>query len=193
MEKSCLTLAFYLASWGMYRGSSFILQRSLKHFEKLIEYINSADKSLWEIDVDNYDKNIKTLIDLHNHIKKLVSIENKDASVTLVTKIMLGVFGTVPAYDRFFQNSFSEISGGYCGFTSFKDDSLNTIKDFYEANKTVIDDLANKTYTMRGFSDKEIEIKYTKAKIIDMYGFQLGKEKDEKEKQAKKEAKQAKK
>ena len=25
MEKSCLELAFYLASWGMFRGSSFLI------------------------------------------------------------------------------------------------------------------------------------------------------------------------
>lgn len=29
IERSCLTLGFYLASWGMFRGSSFLLQKSL--------------------------------------------------------------------------------------------------------------------------------------------------------------------
>ena len=33
IEKSCLVLGFYLASWGMFRGSSFLLQKSIKHFE----------------------------------------------------------------------------------------------------------------------------------------------------------------
>ncbi len=30
IEKSCLVLGFYLASWGMFRGSSFLLQHSIK-------------------------------------------------------------------------------------------------------------------------------------------------------------------
>lgn len=34
MEKSCLELAFYLDSWGMFRESSFLLQKSAKHFQK---------------------------------------------------------------------------------------------------------------------------------------------------------------
>ncbi len=37
MEKSCISLGFYLASWGMFRGSSFILEKSSKHIEPLIE------------------------------------------------------------------------------------------------------------------------------------------------------------
>ena len=56
IEKSCLTLGFYLASWGMFRGSSFLLQKSAKHFQTTIEYISTLDKSVWDIDVDNYDK-----------------------------------------------------------------------------------------------------------------------------------------
>jgi hypothetical protein len=191
MEKSCLTLAFYLASWGMYRGSSSILQKSVKHFEPLIEdieKIHSKDKDLfaelkidndtdlWKIDVDNYDdKNIKTLIHLYDHIETILgkSKKGKDASVTLVTKIMLGVFGTVPAYDRLFQDSFSDISGRDCCFTSFNDDSLNTIKAFYEVNKDVIDKLADETYTYDFRTGEKTKRQYTKAKIIDMYGFQL--------------------
>jgi hypothetical protein len=44
MEKSCFELAFYLASWGMFRGSSFLLQKSAKYFVKTVEYINSLEK-----------------------------------------------------------------------------------------------------------------------------------------------------
>ncbi|EKM28037.1 hypothetical protein VCHENC02_6024, partial [Vibrio harveyi] len=36
MEKSCLALGFYLASWGMFRGSSFMLEKSAKNFENLV-------------------------------------------------------------------------------------------------------------------------------------------------------------
>ena len=54
MEKSCLVLGFYLASWGMLRGSSFILQKSIKFYEPIIKYITELDRSYWSIDVDNY-------------------------------------------------------------------------------------------------------------------------------------------
>ena len=33
LQISCLQIGFYLSSWGMYRGSSFLLQKSLKHLK----------------------------------------------------------------------------------------------------------------------------------------------------------------
>jgi hypothetical protein len=35
----CLHLAFYLASWGMYRGSSFLLQKDYKVHKKVVKEI----------------------------------------------------------------------------------------------------------------------------------------------------------
>jgi hypothetical protein len=55
MEKSCLSLGFYLASWGMFRGSSFLLQHSVSHLKPTIEYISSLDASYWAIDVEKYN------------------------------------------------------------------------------------------------------------------------------------------
>jgi hypothetical protein len=55
MEKSCLELGFYLASWGMLRGSSELLKKSCKHYQKLIEYFSTLGNDVWNIDVDKYD------------------------------------------------------------------------------------------------------------------------------------------
>jgi len=49
MEKSCLVIGFYLASWGMLRGSSFLLNKSAKYYEPLIEYIANLDEEIWDI------------------------------------------------------------------------------------------------------------------------------------------------
>ena len=105
IEKSCIVLGFYLASWGMFRGSSFLLQKSVKHFEPTIRYIATLDKSVWEIDSDNYDENnILTIIKIYNGIKsRLINKDNSD--LTLITKILLGVFGFIPAFDNYFCNS----------------------------------------------------------------------------------------
>src|SRR5690606_15713744 len=86
MEKSCLVLAFYLASWGMLRGSSFLLQKSVKHFEPTINYISEIDRSVWGIDVDCYDdRNIQTIITIYDNIKGLL-IANGNADLILTTK-----------------------------------------------------------------------------------------------------------
>lgn len=103
IQNSCLQLGFYLASWGMYRGSSFILEKSVKFFEPLIKKISKMEKINWEIDVGGYtEENIDNLIRCFNEIKSSLKGERFNVSQILITKIMLGVFGCVPAFDTFF-------------------------------------------------------------------------------------------
>lgn len=173
MEKSCLVIGFYLASWGMLRGSSFLLTKSIRYYEPLVEYIANADKNLWNIDVDNYtDVNINKIITVYNDIKKEIIGGKKHVHLTLVTKIMLGVFGMIPAFDSFFCKSFKEIFNE-CGFTVVNKKSLKCISDFYIANKIDIDTASNKIFTKKYANFQNTNFKYTKAKIIDMYGFTL--------------------
>lgn len=175
IEKSCLVLGFYLASWGMFRGSSFILQHSIKHFQPTIQYINALDKSVWTIDVDQYTKdNIQTIIKIYTNIKKLL-IPNGSSDLTLITKILLGVFSFIPAFDNNFGAAFRDIFYGQCGFRSVNSNSLICIKNFYESNKPIIDKLSNETFTTDFLTGQKTSLNYPKAKIIDMYGFTIGK------------------
>jgi hypothetical protein len=138
VEKSCLVLCFYLASWGMFRGSSFILRKSAVYFKPLIEYIDKLakkDQSLWDIDVDKYDdENIKKILDARDEIKKCIIREREHADKTLTGKIMLGVFGCIPAFDRYFCDTLKKETKG-CGFTRIDEKSLHAIKEFYEKTK----------------------------------------------------------
>jgi hypothetical protein len=171
IEKSCFELAFYLASWGMFRGSSFLLQKSAKYFVKAIEYINSLDKGIWELDVNKYDDiNIDKIIEIYRNLEKLV-IEKEARPITLITKIMLGIFGFVPAYDNYFCKTFKEITKGKCSFNSFNKVSLKIIREFYDYNEDAVNGLSNKIFTYDFLTGKNTNIKYPKAKIIDMYGF----------------------
>lgn len=36
IQVSCFQIGFYLASWGMMRGSSFLLEKSVRHYKNLI-------------------------------------------------------------------------------------------------------------------------------------------------------------
>jgi len=171
VEKSCLTLGFYLASWGMFRGSSFLVQKSAKYFEPTIHYISELDYSIGEIDVDNYtDRNIHTIIDVYNGIKDRVIIDRK-TDLTLVSKILLGVFGFIPAFDTYFTAAFRKICDGQCNFRRVDTQSLTVIKDFYDINRTQIDNLSHQIFTTDFITGQKTTINYPKAKIIDMYGF----------------------
>ena len=110
----CLHLSFYLASWGMYRGSSFLLQRDYKVHKPVIKILlEDKYNSLWGIEINQY-KNIENqekLKDLVSRIKEVYneirlsvkeSIPKNELSDTLVTKVLMGTLGCVPAYDRYF-------------------------------------------------------------------------------------------
>ena len=47
---SCLQLGFYLASWGMMRGSGDLLQRSVRDLVPVVEQIAAEESSTWELD-----------------------------------------------------------------------------------------------------------------------------------------------
>lgn len=171
IEKSCLVLGFYLASWGMFRGSSFLLQHSVNHFKPTIKYINGLDKSVWNIDVDKYDdKNIEQIIEIYEEIKKRL-IPNGNTDLTLVTKVLLGVFGFIPAFDNYFCDTFRIIFDGQCGFRRVNKVSLAFIHNFYQENKSSIDYLSINTFTTDFLTGEKTKLNYPKAKIIDMYGF----------------------
>lgn len=54
LELACLQLGFYLASWGMYRGSTVLLRRSVAYLAPVIDVIAEAPPEAWAIDVDGY-------------------------------------------------------------------------------------------------------------------------------------------
>ena len=164
LQMSCLQLGFYLASWGMMRGSSFLLEKSVRNYKNLVVAISKMSPKLWEIDVDNYDKeNIKLLLNCKQQIIDVLEKEN-NPSDTLVTKIMLGVFANIPAFDQYFRKSLK--------VHKVNKKSLLKVREFYEQNKFVFDSFKINTFDF--LTSQETDVKYTKAKLIDMCGFMGG-------------------
>jgi hypothetical protein len=145
------------------------MEKSIKFFEPLIKYFASADCDVWSIDVGDYDdKNIIKLIECYNKIKEILLNGENHQMITLVTKIMLGVFGNVPAFDTYFKNS--------SGFGTFNEKTLKGINDFYKSNNysELISHEANRIKTYDYSSGKPSNRSYTKAKIIDTVYFMEG-------------------
>lgn len=158
LQVSCLHLAFYLASWGMLRGSAELLQKSARHFVRAIGLIADADANLWEIDAHCYtDSNIRQLLDTGRVFRGAYP----GMSDILITKIMLGVFGNVPAFDTYFKKGFKA--------ATFGPKALQRIAAFYSENSAVIEKLRVPTLD---FATGELTSrKYTRAKVIDMAFF----------------------
>ena len=100
LQLSCLHLGFYLASWGMYRGSTALLQQSVKRLTPVIAAIAAAPQEIWSVDADDYSGATADLVfEVGRRLRVALPPGSTD---TLVTKIMLGVFGCVPALDANF-------------------------------------------------------------------------------------------
>jgi hypothetical protein len=179
IEKSCLEISFYLASWGMLRGSSFLLQKSIKHYEPLVRYIIQLKEDkhpIWDIDANSYtEKNISTILEVYGDVTRLIiGDEKNNRHIVLTTKIMLGIFGCIPAFDEYFTSTFRNLCKnlpGKHGFRSVNKNSLNHIKQFYEANKEEIEKLRDEIHTLDFDTGSFTNKQYSRAKIIDMYGF----------------------
>ncbi len=124
--------------------------------------------------MDKYnDQTNERIIGIYNEIKSRL-ILNGSSDLILITKVMLGAFGFIPAFDNFFCNTFRSIYKGKCGFRRVNFNSLNRIKDFYDENREVINKFSNEIFTIDLKTGLKTKIKYPKAKIIDMYGFTVG-------------------
>jgi len=182
LDLAQLHLAFYLASWGMYRGSSFILQKDYTIFKEIVvEVLNEKYFPLWNIEdnlnqkekleilfVELYESLEKILIGIRasvrNHpdfdgIEKRYLNEISEISPTLLTKILLGTVGCIPAYDRFFISGLKS-QNLQQKFNSKK--SFNLMIEIYLDNKTELDLLMGE---FKG---------YPLMKILDMHFWTLG-------------------
>ena len=156
LQASCLQLGFYLASWGMYRGSTVLLTRSLRHLAPVIHAIVDAPASIWDVDADDYSPvRAKLVIDVAEQVRHSVTEGMTD---TLVTKIMLGVFGCIPAWDTNFRRGFR--------VSTFSVGAMERVGDFYRRNSALVDRYRVPTLDFQTGADTSRQ--YPRAKVIDM-------------------------
>ena len=174
-----LHLAFYLASWGMYRGSSFLLQKDYKVLSPIVEEILKPEYDCLFgvacVDVRNSDvwkqlKNLSDKIAAHfDPIREKVAGRKVTTPVSpvLITKILMGTLGCVPAYDRFFEEG-----AKYLGLEkkSYNKDSLLELADIYEAHNDRLEE------ARRGMRPDDLI--YPQMKLLDMGLWQVGFERD---------------
>ncbi len=174
-----LHLAFYLASWGMYRGSSFLLQKDYKVLSPIVEKVlkpeydclfGLACADLRNDDVRAQYTKLYDYISYYFHrIREEVRGRAVASSVSpvLITKILMGTLGCVPAYDRFFQDG-----AKYLGLehNSYKEKSLRELAKFYEAHNDRLEE------ARRGMRTDDLI--YPQMKLLDMGLWQVGFERD---------------
>ena len=190
-----LHLGFYLASWGMYRGSSFLKALDYKiHYPAVKMMLEQQYDVLFEIDpLGNKDDYKKKLFDEETGIyvrlfeyygrahAAWVAWKNKNDEVdeddeittdTLITKILMGVYACIPAYDINFKKGISF----FRGCQSLKPDG-NAILTY---NKGGTIKKSSLLYILQNETLREELKEYARKKgfpfmkVVDMFFFGLG-------------------
>jgi hypothetical protein len=182
---AALHLAFYLASWGMYRGSSDLLYRDFKVLIPTVHFLKKeAAESEWEdcmfseTDIPKLAAQLKNLGDsLGNTLKEKLARPDKEevnVSDTLRSKILLNTLGCVPAFDTEVKGALRDILGrGYpTGNNAFDAQRLKPTISLARANAALIKQ-------GQVFLENETGKKYPLTKVLDLYlwhhGFDLPK------------------
>lgn len=148
-----LHIGFYLASWGMFRGSSELLNSGIKKYNDLAELLIS--------------KKHANFTEQYNSIEKFLEENAISATQTLITKIMLGVYANTPAVDQFFNKTARK----YCIGIYDKNDAEQVLKKIKGIFNTKIDN----GQTIEEFIDKLPKGDgLSNEKILDGMFFQIG-------------------
>lgn len=184
LDHASLHLAFYLASWGMMRGSTFLLQSDYKVHKKLIRdvLLNKDYELLWNFDFSTSSQAkisdyLYLVLDKDNGIKNKVinsypNLKNSQGRIsnpsdTLITKILMGTLGCIPAYDRYFMEGLGYANINYSGNIDFIQklghNSLKSLILFINQNIEELYSLNN-----------SLEMQYPIMKLVDMYFWTIG-------------------
>jgi hypothetical protein len=169
---AALHLAFYLASWGMYRGSSFLLWKDYTvhigavNILEMYTYLAKVDFLTLSYESKSFKDIFKLkqeLIDYYSAVKKSSYSKSKRDAITdtLVTKVILGTLACVPAYDRYLKLGIRHLQ---IGSDSFTEKNFVQIIEFYKRN--------HETFTV---AKNKLNLKNTTPmRLVDMYLWQVG-------------------
>lgn len=131
----------------------------MRTFIPVIETLVSAPGTLWTLDADGYtEESIRTLLAFSSQLRTAL---HHGASDILVTKVLLGTMGCVPAFDTYFKRG--------SGVSNFGPLALRKIATFDRDHSAAID--AGREYTLDFDSGLPTARQYTRSKVIDMIFF----------------------
>jgi len=127
LDQAALHLYCYLGSWGMFRNS-FLMQTDYKFFVPIARVLTTASDTLWRSDLlwedlsnEREESNLRLLFEFYEKLHDTIEQEKKGiyresgvnkiggTTDTLMTKIIMGTMGCVPAYDENFRKGLKNI------------------------------------------------------------------------------------
>ena len=176
LDQAALQLGFYLASWGMYRGSSFLLQKSYTVHKEAVRVLASSDfEKLWNIDFGASDSDAEHILRIRHLLQALTEVYKKEVdrkntkqpTDTLLTKIILGTIGILPAYDRYFIAGLKHENNTE-NDPRPNEKSINWLLKFCRCNLGDLQDVQQR------IKSEGSPVNYPLMKLIDMYFWEIG-------------------
>ena len=165
----CLHLAWYLASWGMLRNS-FLMQKDYKIHADVVRLIYQPEwNDLWDLSPEKLSQEYYAdrIMKLSESITEAYVASGAGIPTdTLLTKILLGTVGCVPAYDRYFKKALADTGAAPQVFSA---KSIRTLGNLYLDHEDEFE-------KFRKHCGSRIE--YPAAKILDMCFFEYGFQRD---------------
>lgn len=178
IDLAALNLGYYLASWGMYRGSAFLLQNDYKIHINAVKLLFKKSNSLiwnkeWFLQTDiSLEQQLNGINNFCNELKEHYSTYSRNTKGsskmikkwdTLPSKILLGTTGIIPAYDEY-----CKLGLQYENIImSFGHNSLKQVRDYYMRNMDKFEEVS-----------KKLKVKYPPMKLLDIYFWMIGKKID---------------
>lgn len=185
-KQAALQLGFYLASWGMYRGSSFLLQYAYTVHEGIIDVVlDSKFSQLWNREFGSRSTDVKLaslILELCQNIEEVyyepfAKPLNKNVSPILTTKVVLGTIGCFPAWDTYFDKGYRN-----CGFHPPSKLTVKFIEEVLQFCFGHLADFRSEQIRIAGEQDMRDSLKpYPLMKLVDMYFHEIGVELDQTE------------
>jgi hypothetical protein len=174
---TALHLGFYLANWGMLRGSSGLLNVNLEFFEDLVEMLfagRAIPTVFWDMKLEDFAPDAASHGRACDYFDKAISAMTKFSEEvswtgTLISKVLLGLWGQCPALDTYFS----------VGLKAYLDSHshLHVRSRLFPTSRT-LSDIA-KVVEYNGWSSSTYRTRrgrfaYPIGKIVDMAFFQYG-------------------
>jgi hypothetical protein len=176
LQASCMQLGYYLASWGMLRGSTYLFKNTnARHYLGALKVIAEHDAAMRAITPEKYVEADaqEVLVRVYDELRNAL-IPRGATHLTLITKTMMGVWGVVPSFDTYFMRTFRGLAtpGSERGaMRRFGTDTIELLGEFYGAHRKEIDALAAAHTTVDFRTGATTGRPIPAAKVIDIFGF----------------------
>lgn len=176
IELSCLHLGYYLASWGMLRGSSYLFKNTnALHYRDTIEVIEHHNPTMRGWDVPAYlDQKRCAQYETVWADLRTALLPDGGRSLTLISKVMMGVWGCIPSFDSYFVSTYRALSTSRSERAAWgraNADALRMLHTVYDTHRNEIETVRHAHRVWSLSTGKPTDRPLPVAKVLDIYGF----------------------